>query len=229
MDFSSFSRFAKIYEKGDVIFSEFEKGDTFYLIQSGQVQLVKIVNGIEKNLDILKASEIFGEMAILENSPRSATAIALDQVKVLEFNKENFEVLMTGNPAIAMKLLKLFVKRIYTQKLRFMVLTLGYLQARVGDVFIMLYQTMQTSGHGETVFIMLYQTMQTSGHGETVEIAVTKEDVAHWAGLPVDIVQDELNKFVDQRKIEIYEDRIIVKNIIELERFVNSKRRKSLN
>ena len=212
MDFSSFSRFAKIYEKGDVIFSEFEKGDTFYLIQSGQVQLVKIVNGIEKNLDILKASEIFGEMAILENSPRSATAIALDQVKVLEFNKENFEVLMTGNPAIAMKLLKLFVKRIYTQKRRFMVLTLGDLQARVGDVFI-----------------MLYQTMQTSGHGETVEIAVTKEDVAHWAGLPVDIVQDELNKYVDQRKIEIYEDRIIVKNIIELERFVNSKRRKSLN
>ena len=212
MDFSSFSRFAKIYEKGDVIFSEFEKGDTFYLIQSGQVQLVKIVNGIEKNLDILKASEIFGEMAILENSPRSATAIALDQVKVLEFNKENFEVLMTGNPAIAMKLLKLFVKRIYTQKRRFMVLTLGDLQARVGDVFI-----------------MLYQTMQTSGHGETVEIAVTKEDVAHWAGLPVHIVQDELNKFVDQRKIEIYEDRIIVKNIIELERFVNSKRRKSLN
>lgn len=212
MDFSSFSRFAKIYEKGDVIFSEFEKGDTFYLIQSGQVQLVKIVNGIEKNLDILKASEIFGEMAILENSPRSATAIALDQVKVLEFNKENFEVLMTGNPAIAMKLLKLFVKRIYTQKRRFMVLTLGDLQARVGDVFI-----------------MLYQTMQTSGHGETVEIAVTKEDVAHWAGLPVDIVQDELNKFEDQRKIEIYEDRIIVKNIIELERFVNSKRRKSLN
>ena len=212
MDFSSFSRFAKIYEKGDVIFSEFEKGDTFYLIQSGQVQLVKIVNGIEKNLDILKASEIFGEMAILENSPRSATAIALDQVKDLEFNKENFEVLMTGNPAIAMKLLKLFVKRIYTQKRRFMVLTLGDLQARVGDVFI-----------------MLYQTMQTSGHGETVEIAVTKEDVAHWAGLPVDIVQDELNKFVDQRKIEIYEDRIIVKNIIELERFVNSKRRKSLN
>lgn len=212
MDFSSFSRFAKIYEKGDVIFSEFEKGDTFYLIQSGQVQLVKIVNGIEKNLDILKASEIFGEMAILENSPRSATAIALDQVKVLEFNKENFEVLMTGNPAIAMKLLKLFVKRIYTQKRRFMVLTLSDLQARVGDVFI-----------------MLYQTMQTSGHGETVEIAVTIEDVAHWAGLPVDIVQDELNKFVDQRKIEIYEDRIIVKNIIELERFVNSKRRKSLN
>lgn len=212
MDFSNFSRFAKIYEKGEVIFSEFEKGDTFYLIQSGQVQLVKIVNGIEKNLDILKASEIFGEMAILENSPRSATAIALNQVKVLEFNKENFEVLMTGNPAIAMKLLKLFVKRIYTQKRRFMVLTLNDLQARVGDVFI-----------------MLYQTMQTSGHGETIEIAVTKEDVAHWAGLPIDVVQDELNKFVDQRKIEMYDDRIVVKNIIELERFVNSKRRKPAN
>lgn len=212
MDFSNFNRFAKIYEKGDVIFSEFEKGDTFYLIQSGQVQLVKIVNGIEKNLDILNASEIFGEMAILENSPRSATAIALNQVKVLEFNKENFEVLMTGNPAIAMKLLKLFVKRIYTQKRRFMVLTLNDLQARVGDVFI-----------------MLYQTMQTSGHGETIEIPVTIEDVSHWAGLPMEVVQEELNKFIDQRKIEVYDNKIIVKNIIELERFVNSKRRKTAN
>ena len=79
--FAAFSRFAKTFPKGSVIFSEFEPGDCFYLIQTGRVQLIKIVNGFEKNLDILQPSEIFGEMAILENSPRSATAIAYDNVK----------------------------------------------------------------------------------------------------------------------------------------------------
>lgn len=43
-------------------------------------------------------------MAILDNSPRSASAIAYDDVMALEFNKENFEILMKGNPAIAMRL-----------------------------------------------------------------------------------------------------------------------------
>ena len=63
----AFERFAKNYEPGQVIISEYEPGDCFYLIQSGRVQLVKCVNGTKKNLDILKPGEFFGEMAILDN------------------------------------------------------------------------------------------------------------------------------------------------------------------
>ncbi|MCA1950802.1 MAG: cyclic nucleotide-binding domain-containing protein, partial [Treponema sp.] len=141
MDLGAFSRFARGFQKGEIIFSEFEPGDAFYLIQSGRVQLVKIIGDIEKTLDILHPSEMFGEMAILEDSPRSATAIALDDVKVLEFNRANFEVLMMGNPQIALKLLKLFTKRIYDQKRRFMILTLEDPQAKIADVFLMLDET----------------------------------------------------------------------------------------
>jgi CRP-like cAMP-binding protein len=206
--FAAFSRFAKIFPKGSVIFSEFEPGDCFYLIQTGRVQLIKIVNGFEKNLDILQPSEIFGEMAILENSPRSATAIAYDEVKALEFNKANFEVLMMGNPAIAMKLLKTFVKRIFAQKRRFMVLTIPDKMARVGDVFLMLDETQPSPDHAAD-----FRTFNTSF-----------EDVARWAGLPVEDVQDEINRFIDQGKMEVYEDRITVKNIPELTRYVNARR-----
>ncbi len=108
------------------------------MIQSGRVQILKIMGDIEKTIDILQPGEIFGEMAILEEAPRSATAVALDQVKALEFNRENFEILMQGNPQIALKLLKLFTKRIYDQKRRFMILTLDNIEARVADVFLML-------------------------------------------------------------------------------------------
>ncbi|MBN1617518.1 MAG: Crp/Fnr family transcriptional regulator [Spirochaetales bacterium] len=208
--FAAFSRFAKTFPKGSVIFSEFEPGDCFYLIQTGRVQLIKIVNGFEKNLDILQPSEIFGEMAILENSPRSATAIAYDDVKALEFNKANFEVLMMGNPAIAMKLLKTFVKRIFAQKRRFMVLTVPEKMARVGDVFLMLDET-QASIDRSTEFRTF---------------TISMDEVARWAGLPVEEVEDEMHRFIDQGKMEIFDDRIVVKNITELSRYVNARRSK---
>lgn len=208
--FAAFSRFAKKFPKGSVIFSEYEPGDSFYLIQSGRVQLIKIVNGFEKNLDILQPSEIFGEMAILENSPRSATAIAYDDVVALEFNKANFEVLMMGNPAIAMKLLKTFVKRIYAQKRRFMILTVPDKLARVGDVFLMLDETQPSVDRSS----------------DTRVFNISTEEVARWAGLPVEAVEDEMHRFIDQGKMEMYEDRILVKNLTELSRFVNARRTK---
>ncbi len=208
--FAAFSRFAKIFPKGSVIFSEFEPGDCFYLIQSGRVQLIKIVNGFEKNLDILQPSEIFGEMAILENSARSATAIAYDEVKALEFNKANFEVLMMGNPAIAMKLLRTFVKRIFAQKRRFMVLTITEKMARVGDVFLMLDET-QPSIDRST---------------DSRSFSITLDEVARWGGLPVSEVEDEMRRFVDQGKMELFDDRIVVKNLTELSRYVNAHRSK---
>ena len=143
-DLAGFTRFARTYQAGEIIFSEYEPGDSFYLIQTGRVRITKIVGEIEKNIDILQPPEIFGEMAILEGTPRSATAIAIENVKVLEFNRANFEILMMGNPQIALRLLKLFTKRIYDQKRRFMILTLDDPQAKIADVFLMLDETQGT-------------------------------------------------------------------------------------
>lgn len=71
--FASFTRFAKKFQRGSVIFAEFDVGESFYLVQSGRVRLIKIINGKERYLDVLQPGEIFGEMSILDNSPRSAS------------------------------------------------------------------------------------------------------------------------------------------------------------
>jgi CRP-like cAMP-binding protein len=210
MDLAAFGRFARTFQPGEMIFSEFEPGDTFYLIQSGRVELVKIIGDIEKTLDILQPSEMFGEMAILENSPRSATAIALDVVKVLEFNAQNFEILMLGNPQIALKLLRMFTKRIYDSKRRFMILTLDEPQAKIADVFLMLDET-QTNIDRST---------------ERREFKTTVDDIAHWAGMSIVETRETLGHFVTQRRMEMYPDRIVVKNINDFSRFVNSRRKK---
>src|SRR5574344_452026 len=203
----AFERFAKIYEPGQVIISEFEPGDCFYLIQTGEVQLIKCVNGTKKNLDILKPGEFFGEMAILDNSPRSATCMAIGKVEVLEFNKENFELLITGNPQIALILLKLFCKRIYDQKRRFRILVIPDLQARIADVFCMFDEMNPVSNPNE----------------RSRRFSLTISDIAHWAGLTPDVARDEVNKFVEKRKIEVYDNYIIVANIADMKRIVDTR------
>ena len=203
----AFERFAKTYEPGQVIISEYEPGDCFYLIQSGNVQLVKCVNGTSKNLDILKPGEFFGEMAILDNSPRSATCMAVGNVKCLEFNKENFELLITGNPQMALLLLKLFCKRIYDQKRRYRILVVKDLQARIADVFLMLDEMNPVSNEAE----------------KQRRFNVTISDIAHCAGLSSDVTRDEVSKMVSQRKIEIYENYIIVNNILDMKRLYDTR------
>lgn len=203
----AFERFAKTYEPGQVIISEYEPGDCFYLIQSGNVQLVKCVNGTSKNLDILKPGEFFGEMAILDNSPRSATCMAAGTVKCLEFNKENFELLITGNPQMALLLLKLFCKRIYDQKRRYRILVVKDLQAKIADVFLMLDEMYPVSNEAE----------------KQRRFNVTISDLAHWAGLSADVTRDEINKMVAQRKIEVYDTYIIVNNILDMKRLYDTR------
>lgn len=204
-----FERFSKTYEDGEVIISEFEPGDCFYLIQSGHVQLEKCIKGAMKNLDILRPGEFFGEMAILDNSPRSATCIAKGPVKCLEFNKENFKALITGNPQIAIILLKLFCKRIYAQKRRFRILCIEDLQARLADVFLM-YDDIQ---------VMEDKVPPT---GSKRKFQLTINDVAHWAGIALDVAKDELSKYSAKKRIEIYDDYIIVLNIQEMKRTVDA-------
>jgi CRP-like cAMP-binding protein len=210
MDMSAFGRFTRTFQAGEMIFSDFEPGDTFYLIQSGRVELVKIIGDIERTLDILQPSEMFGEMAILENSPRSATAIALDKVNVLEFNSQNFEILMLGNPQIALKLLRMFTKRIYDSKRRFMILTLDDPQAKIADVFLMLDESQ--ADIDKTTETRIFKT--------------SVDDIAHWAGMDVAQAREILGHFTAQHRMELYTDKIVVKNINDFSRFVSSRRKK---
>jgi CRP-like cAMP-binding protein len=208
----AFQRFAVNFQKGDLIFCEYEPGDSFYLIQEGRVQISKILGDIEKTIDILQPGEIFGEMAILEEAPRSANAMALDPVRALEFNRENFEILLRGNPQIALKLLKLLTKRIYDQRRRFMILTLQDEQAKVADVFLMLNELQAESEEEDE------ETDERSFH-------TTPDDVAHWAGISPEKSREVLNHFASQRRVELHDEHIVVKNINDFARFVHSRRK----
>lgn len=207
----AFERFAVTFQKNDMIFCEYEPGDAFYLIQEGRVRISKVIGDIEKTLDVLQPGEVFGEMAILEGAPRSASAFAVDKVKALQFNKENFEILLQGTPQITLKILRLFTKRIYDQRRRFRVLTIEDPMARIGDVFLML-----SEGNPDEQYM-----------GEKRVFETSMDDIAQWAGLSPEKTKETLNHLVTQRRLLIEKDKITVNNIHDLGRMVSSRRKGS--
>jgi CRP-like cAMP-binding protein len=203
-----FERFGKTYKPGEIIFCEYEPGDDFYLIQSGHVRITKVVSDKEKTLDILQSGDIFGEMAILEQQPRSATALAEDEVKMLVFNRQNFELLLKSNPEIAIKLLKTFTKRIYDAKRQLMVLTFAEPEIRLADVFLLLAEK-----HGFP------------SDASRIELPSSKEDLLNLTGLEEKELLKHVENLINQNKIEWAGGKLVVHNIKEFERQVHTRRK----
>ena len=98
----------------DLIFCENEPGYELYIIQTGRVKITKMVEGQEVMLAVLQPGDIFGEMAILDNKPRTATAICAEDSSMLAINKANFENMVKAQPQLATKLITLLSERIWT-------------------------------------------------------------------------------------------------------------------
>lgn len=202
-----FNKYGKNFKKGEIIFSEFEPGNSFYVIQEGKVRITKIIENKEKTLDIFGPGDIFGEMAIIEDRPRSATVEALTDVKVLEFNKENFETLLKSNPIWGVKLIKSFSKRIYEQKRRVKILLLKEPEIRIMDTFCMLAECKNIG----------------RDHFEPIKFDETINSIANWAALDAEATKKILINLEKNNKIILKKDSITVKNINEFYRIVDNK------
>ncbi len=105
--------FTRTYPKGTMIFSESQPGQELYIIQKGSVKITKIVNNNEVMLALLKTGDIFGEMSLLEDKPRSASAIAHEDAVLLAVNKANFKLMVSSQPQIITRLTQLLSERIW--------------------------------------------------------------------------------------------------------------------
>lgn len=97
---------------GDILFREGETGDVMYVIQSGAVRISKNVGGQEKLLTILGPGEFFGEMALLNGKPRTATATVIDPTRCLVIDSRTLEEMVAKNAEISLRLIKKLAKRL---------------------------------------------------------------------------------------------------------------------
>ena len=108
------SRFARELHPGEILFREGEPGDSMYVMQTGRVQITKNVSNGERILATLGAGEFFGEMAILNDHPRTATAVVTDDgpAKVLVIDRKRFEQMILNNREITLRLIKKLASRL---------------------------------------------------------------------------------------------------------------------
>jgi len=88
------------FKKGEEIFAEGDTGDALYQIVAGSVSITKKdLSGVKREIAVLKANDILGEMALLTNLPRSASAISRGDVRLLRIRKSDFDAwLQAGGP-----------------------------------------------------------------------------------------------------------------------------------
>ena len=93
---------------GDVIFREGEKVDELFVIKSGYVR-IQVGN---RTMADLTADNIFGEMALIDSEPRSATAVAITDVELVPISEKQFLFLVTQTPYFALKVMRILAQRL---------------------------------------------------------------------------------------------------------------------
>ena len=101
------------YPKGSVIVFEDDPGDAMYLVAGGQVKVVLIAeDGREVILSVLGEGTFFGEMAVIDEEPRSAHVIAMEDSTLLVLRREDFQNQLRRSPDVAISLLKEISRRL---------------------------------------------------------------------------------------------------------------------
>ncbi|HAD81891.1 MAG: hypothetical protein A2509_11690 [Candidatus Edwardsbacteria bacterium RIFOXYD12_FULL_50_11] len=92
--------YEKNFKPDEVIFRQGDAGSEMYLIRAGKIKISRSAGNIEKTLAIIKEGDFFGEMAVIDGSPRSATATAVDEVNLLIVDRDAFKSQLKDNPMI---------------------------------------------------------------------------------------------------------------------------------
>lgn len=100
------------FKTGEFIFNEGDLGMEMYIIHEGKIEILKKIQGEQRQLAVLEKGDFFGEMAILEDLPRTASARALTEVKLLHINGSTFDQMLRSNPEIAVRMMRKLSRRL---------------------------------------------------------------------------------------------------------------------
>jgi CRP/FNR family cyclic AMP-dependent transcriptional regulator len=117
-DFSILDRIGAPYrhfEAGEKIFLEDELGDAMYMVRSGRVDVITYGTVLEN----VRAGGIFGEMALIDDGPRSAAAMAAEPTEVVAINKQTFLTVIRDDPQFALRVMSLLVSRLRRMNTQF--------------------------------------------------------------------------------------------------------------
>lgn len=94
------------FQKGDVVFKEGDPGSEMFIVQSGIVEIYRTINGEKCFRRLFEKGDFFGEMSLLEQVPRSATAEVVEDAEIIVINGSTFHQMVQSNIEIAVRMLR---------------------------------------------------------------------------------------------------------------------------
>jgi len=174
-----------------------------FVIQSGRVTITKRAGGVEKVLSALGPGEFFGEMSILSNGPRSATAVVAEDARILVIDSMTFEAMIRSNGEIALRMIKKLAERL-----------------RVADDQISNLLVLDASSR--IVHHLAVSAERAACGAGPVRLPASRAHLHALVGLEVGRVQEVLSRLVRAHIIEIEGDAIVVPDTARLRRFLES-------
>lgn len=199
--FEPTAELTRSYPKDTMIFSEAQSGADMFIIQQGEVTISKVVNGNEVTLAVLKKGDMFGEMALLENKPRSASAIAHSDCVLMVVNRSNFDQMVSTQPQLIAKLTTTLADRLWSMYRQLDNANIGDPIAKMTDMLSLQIEKQKIAiGPGK-------QSMQTE---------LTAKDIANMCGLPNQIQPQAIYDFQQLSNIKIVNEKVFIKDLLEL-------------
>lgn len=186
----------RAYAKGNVVFSQGDKGDALYGVASGRVRIsASATGGREVFLNIMEPGDTFGEIAVMDGLPRTANAVALDDATLIHIQRSDFLRFLESQPKLALHLLKLMCERLrWTSEL---VEESAFMAgpARLAKRLLIL-----ASLHGRAARV---------GH---LELRISQGELAQFLGVSRQIVNHHLSEWRRHGWVRLGRTQIVIRN-----------------
>lgn len=188
----------RTYPKGSVILFEHDPGDSLFIVREGRVKVVLVgEDGREVILGVLGVGEYFGELSLIDEQPRSAHVIAMEDSTLMVLRREDFRRRVESSPAVAWTLLLELSRRLRRADEKIGGLVLLDVPGRIARLLLDLVD---------------------QGEAETIEKPLTHQTIAQMIGASRETVSRAMREFQDSGWIAVERRRIRVADRPALER-----------
>ena len=195
-------RFGKRFPKGTVLFEEGEHGNEMYIVHSGKVRITRFIRGRTTILTDLGPGDFFGEMAILNNKPRGATATIAQDAVLLVIDGQTFLSMLRANADIALRMIQKLAAR------------LDMANAQIEFLLV------REPNHRVAYTLRRMAAMIGRPHGIGVLVPVTTADLSGKVGLPVEEVAEILKRLGEAKLVEQVDDGFVIPEVGKLAEYL---------
>ena len=197
-----FAKFGKEYSKGDTLFNDGDSSKEMYIIQSGRVRISKKFKDLEETLVELGPGDFFGEMATLNDKPRSANAAVLEDSNLLVIDPDTFESMIMNSNEVALRMIKKLSERIQ----------------ETDDLIERLLQKDYNSKVITTLIRIAYDIGEKKDNNIKINISLAK--LVQHTGIDSEKIKIVVKELVNRGIVKVAPDGLIVSSIENMSKFL---------